>query len=216
MPSENRGHGSPGPGVTGSYELPCGFWEPNPDPLQEWQMLFTTEPSLQLLSHAPFLCCSSNDHLAIFSLLGFRATEDSESLHATLTPKSICMLSKIRNQPKFLKVNENQSTGKQNPTIKELSMKLGLKINIYMITFCIYHIIYSSIEKKRQPHCVMNSCGQKLSGSVLLEHQKNGYSCGNYKRLWNKHSWVRQALKENIIPASWVKNEINTRKHKYI
>lgn len=46
--------------------------------------------------------------------------------------------------------------------------------------------------------------------------KRNGYSCGNYKRLWNKHSWVRQALKGKISPASWVKNEINTRKHKYI
>lgn len=59
-----------------------------------------------------------------------------------------------------------QSTGKQNPTTKEFSMKLGFKIYVCVcivyIAFCIYHIIYGSVEKKRQPHCAMKSCGQKL------------------------------------------------------
>ena len=34
-------------GVPDGCEPPCGFWELNPDPLQEQQMLLTTEPSLQ-------------------------------------------------------------------------------------------------------------------------------------------------------------------------
>lgn len=34
-------------GVTGDSKLLCGCWEPHQGPLQECQVLFTTEPSLQ-------------------------------------------------------------------------------------------------------------------------------------------------------------------------
>jgi len=37
----------PGTGVTGSCELPFVFWEPKSGPLQEQELLSTTEPSLQ-------------------------------------------------------------------------------------------------------------------------------------------------------------------------
>ena len=36
-----------GIGVTDSCELPCGFWELNPSPLEEQPVLLTAEPSLQ-------------------------------------------------------------------------------------------------------------------------------------------------------------------------
>ena len=38
---------SSGPGVTEDYELPCGCWELNSGPLQEQQVLLTTEPPFQ-------------------------------------------------------------------------------------------------------------------------------------------------------------------------
>ncbi|KAL6074356.1 hypothetical protein STEG23_012106, partial [Scotinomys teguina] len=38
---------SPGTGVTDSCELPCGFWDLNPGPLEEQPVLLTAEPSLQ-------------------------------------------------------------------------------------------------------------------------------------------------------------------------
>lgn len=41
VPQEVRG------GRQVPYELPHGFWERNPGPLQEQPMLLTTEPSLQ-------------------------------------------------------------------------------------------------------------------------------------------------------------------------
>ena len=37
----------PGTEVTDSGELPCGYWESNPGPLEEQTVLLTTEPSLQ-------------------------------------------------------------------------------------------------------------------------------------------------------------------------
>lgn len=37
----------PGIGVIDSYELPYGYWELNPRPLEEQYMLLTTEPSPQ-------------------------------------------------------------------------------------------------------------------------------------------------------------------------
>lgn len=40
----------PATGVTYSCELPCGFWETNPGPLQEQQMFLIPEP----LSSPPF------------------------------------------------------------------------------------------------------------------------------------------------------------------
>lgn len=40
---------SPGTGITEDYELPCGCWNPNLDPLQEQQRILTTEPSTQIL-----------------------------------------------------------------------------------------------------------------------------------------------------------------------
>ena len=42
-----EGVGSPGTGVTGSCEPPCGRWELNLDPLEEQSVLLTAEPSLQ-------------------------------------------------------------------------------------------------------------------------------------------------------------------------
>lgn len=39
--------GCPGTGIMDSYEPPCGCWESNPDPLQQQQVLLTTEPSLR-------------------------------------------------------------------------------------------------------------------------------------------------------------------------
>jgi hypothetical protein len=39
--------GSSGTGVIDSYVLPCGYWKPNPDSLEEQPVLLTTEPSLQ-------------------------------------------------------------------------------------------------------------------------------------------------------------------------
>jgi hypothetical protein len=44
---------SPGTGLTGSYELPCGCWELNPDPLEHQPVLLTAEPSLQHI----LICC---------------------------------------------------------------------------------------------------------------------------------------------------------------
>lgn len=36
-------------GVTDHYELPCGWWAPNPSPTQEQQALLTVEPLVQPL-----------------------------------------------------------------------------------------------------------------------------------------------------------------------
>lgn len=35
------------------YDPLCGCWEPNPDPLEEQQVLSTTQPSLQAPSFPP-------------------------------------------------------------------------------------------------------------------------------------------------------------------
>ena len=43
-----KGIGSPGTGVTDSYELSCGCWELTLDPLEEQPELLTSEPSFQL------------------------------------------------------------------------------------------------------------------------------------------------------------------------
>lgn len=43
-----EGTGYPGTGIMDSYESPCGCWESNSDPLQQQQVLLTTEPSLWL------------------------------------------------------------------------------------------------------------------------------------------------------------------------
>lgn len=40
---------SPGTGITEDYELLCDCWDPNLDPLQEQQMILTSEPSTQVL-----------------------------------------------------------------------------------------------------------------------------------------------------------------------
>lgn len=85
--------------------------------------------------------------------------------------------------------------------------------SIYSILHISYYIWY--IEK------TTTLCNEELWSETFqavydMNIKRNGYSCGNYKRLWDKHSWERQTLKGKIIPASWVKNEINTRKHKYI
>lgn len=110
----------------------------------------------QLLCHALFLQRSSNDHLATFPLLPLLL----QSLSA------YCLKYEINQCFLRLRLMKIQSTVKQNPTTKELSMKLGFKIHmcvyIVSIAFCIYHITYGSIEKKRQPHCAMKSYGQKL------------------------------------------------------
>ena len=45
---------SPGAGVRGGCEPPCGYWELNPGPLQE-QVLFITEPSFQPPGIAKFV-----------------------------------------------------------------------------------------------------------------------------------------------------------------
>ena len=37
--------GAPGTGVTDSCELPYGYWESNPSPLEEQPVLLITEPS---------------------------------------------------------------------------------------------------------------------------------------------------------------------------
>jgi hypothetical protein len=42
-----RGHWDPGAGVIDGYELPCGCWELNLNPLEEQPVLLTTESSLQ-------------------------------------------------------------------------------------------------------------------------------------------------------------------------
>ena len=44
--SPEEGAESPGTGVKGGCELTCACWEPNLGPLQEQQMLLTTESSL--------------------------------------------------------------------------------------------------------------------------------------------------------------------------
>lgn len=49
-----RGGGSLRTGVTGSCELPYGYWELNPGSLIELQVLLTVEPSLKPLI-LPFL-----------------------------------------------------------------------------------------------------------------------------------------------------------------
>lgn len=41
-----EGVGSPGTGVTDGCQLPCGFWESNPDPQKEQPVLLTAGPSL--------------------------------------------------------------------------------------------------------------------------------------------------------------------------
>lgn len=38
-----------GLGVTHGYELPCGCWEPNPNPLHEHQVLLCAESVLHAL-----------------------------------------------------------------------------------------------------------------------------------------------------------------------
>jgi hypothetical protein len=43
--------GSSGTGVTDSCELPCGCWDSISGPLEEQQVLLTSEPSLQILEH---------------------------------------------------------------------------------------------------------------------------------------------------------------------
>ena len=43
------GIGSAGIGIADSCELPSGFWELNPGPLEEQPVLLTVEPSLQCL-----------------------------------------------------------------------------------------------------------------------------------------------------------------------
>lgn len=94
-------------------------------PRQEWQMLLTAEPSLQLLCHAPVLQRSSNDHLVTFPLLPLLL----QSLSA------YCL--KYETNQYFSRLMKIQSTGKQNPTIKELSMKLAFKIHVHMCV-CVY------------------------------------------------------------------------------
>lgn len=46
-----------GNGVPNSYEPQCGFWEPNPYPLQEQQMILTAEPCLQSPNRLFFFFC---------------------------------------------------------------------------------------------------------------------------------------------------------------
>lgn len=49
VPEEAReGFGSLPIGVTDSCELPCGFWELNPEPIDEQTVLLPTESSLLL------------------------------------------------------------------------------------------------------------------------------------------------------------------------
>lgn len=68
VPEEARkGHQTPETEVTGDYEPPCGFQEPNPSPLQDkQQVLLTTEPSLQSLTFILNIDCFSR---ALFSSL---------------------------------------------------------------------------------------------------------------------------------------------------
>ena len=42
-----EGVSSPGVGIKDGCELPCGFWEPKPNPLQEQQVFLTVEPAIQ-------------------------------------------------------------------------------------------------------------------------------------------------------------------------
>lgn len=46
-----EGVGSPGTGIAGGYEVPCGCWEVNLSPLEQQPVLLTTEPSLHLQNH---------------------------------------------------------------------------------------------------------------------------------------------------------------------
>jgi hypothetical protein len=48
-PQRSEGTACLGVGVIDGCEQPCGEWEPNPGPLNEQQVLLTTEPFLQLL-----------------------------------------------------------------------------------------------------------------------------------------------------------------------
>lgn len=43
-----KGIGFPGTGVLDGCEPPCGYWEPNSDPMLEQPVILTTEPSHQL------------------------------------------------------------------------------------------------------------------------------------------------------------------------
>ena len=43
---QKRSSDSPETRVMDGYELPCGYWELNSDPLEEQAVLLTTEPSL--------------------------------------------------------------------------------------------------------------------------------------------------------------------------
>lgn len=51
-PQKTEGADSPGTGVTDGWELPCGCWDMNPDPLQEQPVLVTAETSLRPLQLA--------------------------------------------------------------------------------------------------------------------------------------------------------------------
>jgi hypothetical protein len=46
---------NPGTGVIDRYDLPCGLWELNQDPLEEQLVLLTAEPSLSPRKY--FLSC---------------------------------------------------------------------------------------------------------------------------------------------------------------
>lgn len=46
-----EGVGSPGTGIAGGYEAPCGCWEVNLSPLEQQPVLLTTEPYLHLQNH---------------------------------------------------------------------------------------------------------------------------------------------------------------------
>lgn len=43
-----EGIGSPKTGVAGGCELPCGFWDLNPGPLEEQTLLLTAELPIQI------------------------------------------------------------------------------------------------------------------------------------------------------------------------
>ena len=51
MPVEATRQCIPGTGVTDGCELPCVFWDTNPGPLKEQQMLLTPESPLQPLEY---------------------------------------------------------------------------------------------------------------------------------------------------------------------
>ena len=77
---EEKGKGSPGSGVKDGCEPTDRYWEQNPDPLQEQQVLLTSKPSLQA-PLAPF----KRQSLTVKALLALSSFFLPPLLHTEMT-----------------------------------------------------------------------------------------------------------------------------------